>query len=200
MFKKLAVAAVAVAGFGIQAASAGDYTFTYTNDLQGPGDVAGTVTGLITGLSASGTSSATGLYITSFPSALLPFPGLTPTTNLAVPGALGSGTNVVVDNSFTVTNGNITNASYISYEFGLYQTNLNDPGNLVTQFGVYGLNELLNWTQNPITFTGDLAGLNDNGIQFTPVSSAPVPLPGSLTLMLGGLVGLMAIRRRQPTA
>lgn len=87
-------------------ANALDFSFSFNN---GDGNVGGSVTGIIKGLQSSGISGASEVDLTSYPSGL----GSNPNSSgnivyLSSGGGWGSpGTN-----SFTVTNGNLTNADF----------------------------------------------------------------------------------------
>ena len=110
------------------------FDFSFTNDL---GTAPGTVTGEIVGLSDNATSAATALYIDSFPTSPFYVFGTGPFT-LQLPGDTPfnvlSPLDQILDNSFTVSNGEIINANFSARIFAsqgfLSNTlGLNSPAN-----------------------------------------------------------------------
>jgi hypothetical protein len=100
---------VIVIGWAILPVSANastlDFTFSFTNDS---GDVNGTVTGEIIGLADNATSSASAIYITSYPASL----GLSLTTPYSLTPLPSS-----TLNKFRVFNGEVVESGFL-YEIG----------------------------------------------------------------------------------
>jgi hypothetical protein len=180
LFGTLAVTAIA-ALLTCAPANALTFDFSFTSSD-------GTVTGVISGLTA-GTSAATGLTITSYPSALgslgaTPLSAISP--NVPTPGF----------NSFTVTGGEIVFAFY----------DIEEPS-----IGSPVFNFVICTSPSPCSPEQDyLYMVPNNGIPataiadditFTPVTSSATPLPAALPLFAGGLgaMGLFGWRRKRKT-
>lgn len=158
MRDRLLAAGVALTLAGAPSTQAGTLSF-YFSFSNVTGSVPGTVTGEITGLADNGSSSATNVYIDSYPSAL----GLTLTTpfDTIADSAL---------NSFTVSSGHITGATYFAVGVGSYVLGINHIGG--------------NYLENPSgpeVFNGDGFG----GVTFTTV-----PEPSTWAMLLLGFAGL----------
>jgi hypothetical protein len=150
--------------------------FSFTN-------VTGTIPGTVTGeiflpSSANGIYAATQVWIDSAPAAISLSPGVPPFDILALPGVVTQG----FDNKFTVSNGNITNASFGAHwdQNGIWMWELYmDTGG--SGYSLYG---------NP----RDNVVASGESISFT-VSA--VPEPSTWILMLAGLTVLGFAARRQ---
>jgi hypothetical protein len=146
---------------------AATFDFSFSNAI---GNVSGTVSGEIFGLADTGTSAATDIVLTSAPTGVgfssFPLDIFTlPWTNFA--------------NSFTVTAGQITDATFAS-EAG----NGSRVPHLLLNLGV--LNVLNN-------IDGQTGVENEDGfagITFTPVASPMIPEPSTWAMMLVGFAGL----------
>lgn len=99
-FPALSLTAIGLA-FNSGAAKALDFTFSFGNET---GNVSGNVTGIIAGLNDNATSAATGVIIQNYPSGLSGSP--------EQGGFDATKWQEVYSNSFSVTNGNITAASF----------------------------------------------------------------------------------------
>jgi hypothetical protein len=170
------------------------FDFSFTND-PALGTIAGTVTGEIVGLSDNATSAATALYIDSIPN-VLSLPGATP-FNVLSPPIPGFTPNQIIQNTFTVSNGQITFASFQEKVFAP-QGWLNNFLNINL-----GANSLpSSYYYNIFTYDRpDINGVDVNrsvyssSISFTsPVSATP--LPPTWTMMLIGLAGLAFVAHR----
>jgi hypothetical protein len=96
---------IAVAPAQVPSQNKGSFTFSFTNDS---GDVNGTVTGEIIGLADNATSSASAIYITSYPASL----GLSLTTPYSLTPLPSS-----TLNKFRVFNGEVVESGFL-YEIG----------------------------------------------------------------------------------
>ena len=99
LFPALSLTVIGLA-FNSGAAKALDFTFSFSNVT---GNTPGTVTGTIQGLNDNATSAATGVIIQTYPSGLSGSPNQ---------GGFDATKWAVINNSFSVTNGNITAASF----------------------------------------------------------------------------------------
>jgi hypothetical protein len=170
---------------GILASSASsaqalDFNFSI-NNVSGFGNTPGTLTGQVLGLANSGTSAATNIRITSAPAALglpgSPFLLSTWITPTAIPG-LGA------TNSFTVTGGNLTSASFLVNNGAgkIFLLNSIASGSIPA-----GSNGILSGTAS----TGNLGGFG--GATYT---SVPFDIPGGATIpAVGGLFALGLMRK-----
>jgi hypothetical protein len=160
----MALAALLLAGTAT-AANALDFDFSFSDDGSLPGPlpfpVPGTVTGEITGLTDNATSAATHVWIDSAPLGL----------DLTMKTPFDTIANVI-DNSFTVSGGQIIDASYFSSDtsdFG-FTLSLSDSDNLLSS--------------NP----NDSQTGNSGG--FAGVTYAPVPETSTWAMLLVGFAGL----------
>jgi hypothetical protein len=166
MGDRLLAAAVALTLAGAPSAHAGtlSFFFSFSNVT---GSVPGTVTGEITGLADNSLTSATNVFIDSFPSAL----GLSLTTPFDTIGDSAI-------NNFTVSNGQITAASYFAVGVGSY---------------TFGINRI---NGNFLAGPGGLSGpggevFNGNGFAGVTFTAVPtVPEPATWAMMLLGFAGL----------
>ena len=166
-------ASAAVALFLIQPAHAAlNFDFSFSNAI---GNVSGSVTGEIFGL-ADNTSgqAATDIEVDSYPTGLTGLPSA-PFDAFTVPG-----TNIV-SNSFTVSGGQITAASF--------DTSFIAFSRVLLALDYTGVNGLQNSTASAFV-------INSNGFAGATYTSAPVPEPASIVLLLSGMFGLGAIRRQ----
>ena len=161
-----------------QAQSTLNFYFSFTGNPSEYGQSSGTVTGEIFGLTDNATSSATDVVIDSFPSGI---------NILGVSAPLDATTwDVQYENSFTVVSGEITSASFASYDAAIAK-----------QLGICGYSggayNYLELSPENVIWVGNLDGMS--GVTFTP---APVPEPSSLALSaLGGFGGFLMYRRRK---
>ena len=152
----------------------GVYRFAFDNDVAAGGNMPGTVSGRIVGLADNATSAATGVYIDSVPVALRdlgPFPV-----------DAFSYYNQIDSNSFTVAGGMIVAAefrastsSHSPWLFMNYKGETNFLGSATNQFYV--------WNESGLA-----------GLRFTPLASAPGPLPA---LGVTAAIGLSRRLRRR---
>ncbi|WP_424964570.1 VPLPA-CTERM sorting domain-containing protein [Dinoroseobacter sp. S375] len=160
-------------------ANALSFDFSFSNTV---GNVAGTVTGTVSGLADNATGAATSLILTSVPA--------------ATGGQTNPNTSDVVQwtaidvNSFTVTNGQITDFMFSAvleaapvFEFFCLGDPACAPVGAETLYGTA-------FFAVPFTFVGTDGGFA--GVTFTPTA---IPLPAGLLLMLSALGGLGAARR-----
>ncbi len=172
----LLAAAMAMALGGAAAAQAGtlSFDFSFSNDgTFSTGSVDGTVTGEITGLTDNGTSSATHVYILSYPAGLGPTPG-TPFDALSLAD--------VESNTFTVSNGAITGGDFFAQQSGY-------PGFGLLSDSIYNF---LRTGMDPL-ITYNSQGLS--GVTFTAVTT-PVPEPSTWALTLIGFAGFGLVSSR----
>jgi hypothetical protein len=167
MRDRLLAAAVALTLASAPSAHAGtlSFFFSFSNVT---GSVPGTVTGEITGLADNSVTSATNVFIDSYPSAL----GLSLTTPFDTIGDSAI-------NNFTVSNGQITSASYFAVGVGSYELGINRIGG--------------NFLENPAgpeVFNGN----GFAGVTFTAVPA--VPEPSTWAMLLIGFAGLGFVFRR----
>jgi hypothetical protein len=145
-----------------------DFTFSFSNTA---GNVAGTVTGEIFGLTDNATGPTTNITLISYPAGL----GLPPPSQLVFP--------IVQVNSFTVTAGEITFATFRAFD--------------ATQFDELGLNVdgVANFLLNGAT---DALLLNNGGFTGTTYTRVQAtPEPSSVALLGTGLAALWQFRRRR---
>jgi hypothetical protein len=155
-----------------------DFNFSFT-DIGGQG----TVTGEVDGLSDNSTGPASKVILDSFPAVLGP-PFLlgsicsTPCNTAASPWM------VIPPNDFTVSNGQVTSASFDSFFF-----NASGPNPVIFFTGLTG--EL-----GGPTAGNNLAGLSGPAT-FTAITTPTTPLPAALPLFATGLgaLGLLGWRR-----
>ena len=148
------------------------FDFSFTNVT---GTVNGTVTGLIEGLTDDTTSSAADVIVQSYPAAIAAPPA---------PFALND-----PFNSFTVANGSITMASFVSQfssggSIGSLCLSVSSPH--IECFGGPFFDGVGGFVQGPVSFTA------------VPGPIAGAGLPG--LILAGGVLLLLARRRRQQTA
>jgi hypothetical protein len=165
MRDRLLAAAVALTLAGVPSAHAGtlSFFFSFSNVT---GSVPGTVTGEVTGLADNSTSSATNVFIDSYPSAL----GLsliTPFDTIADQAI----------NSFTVNNGQITAAQYFAVGVGSYALGINRIGG-----------NFLENASGPEVFNG-------NGLQGVIFTAVPEPSTWALLLLGFAGLGFVFVRR-----
>jgi hypothetical protein len=156
----------------VSARAALNFDFSFTNTF---GSVPGTVTGEVFGLTDDATSTPTDVVIDSYPAGLTGLPAA-PWDIYTVPG-FEYGNSGLASN-FTVAGGVITAA-----DFGFF-TSANAP---ILDLGYGGVDALLGPSLN--VEAGASVAI------FTPDTS-DVPEPASIVLLLSGLFGLRAIRRR----
>jgi hypothetical protein len=138
-----------------------NFDFSFTGSLTFPG----TVTGEIDGLTNNATSSASSVYINSS-SGIVPF---------SLPfDTIGS----AFSNSFTVTDGEITNLNYLA-QSSTYLISLNDLNGSINSFSV-------------ITPPQTIA--NSDGL--TGLILAPDPEPSAIALLGTALGGFFLLRSR----
>jgi hypothetical protein len=179
-----------VLGAGAEAATT-EFQFSFDNTLgPTPGTVTGTVAlDFLASPTGSGTGSATSIVIDTIS------PGLEPSSV----GTDAVGYDVVAVNSFTVTNGAITDFAFGSATAGgvpLFNLCLNNGA----QFDIAGtlalcLEDEIGYGNSASQFTYNQGGAA--GVTFTPLSQ--VPPPASVVLLIAGagaLAGLRATRTR----
>lgn len=152
-------------------AEAATYGFSFSNV---DGSVAGTVAGDIVLPDGDGTFAASSIFVTSAPAAL----------NYTLPLDILSVFTTVVSNSFTVSGGFITDAS-----FGAQSAS--GTSALTLSFSVIGsaLNAM---------GSGDFSiAVVDNDNTTLTLPTAPVPLPAAGWMLLAGAAGLVAATRRR---
>lgn len=165
-----------------------DFTLPFTS-----GPVPGTLTGNLTltfvSAGGSGTGAASQLAFTSIPAGFAPLAGGNTPTAWANQ----------VANSFTVTNGVITDFAFFAVtgpNSGDDAFAMNSTNSSLGTFGSWGavahLNEL---SQTVNTFGYNFDGYA--GVSFTPSSPGEsVPVPGTLSLVLAAAAGLSVRRAR----
>jgi hypothetical protein len=156
-----------------ETAKAENFAFSFSNDnVNNPsvvGGVSGTVTGLIEGLPTSGTNvPASSVIILSFPS------GLGDTAGLSSP--ITSSAWLVINNSFTISSGQIVNADLWDFNTAAGGSLEIDVPTTTTPINTLTLD-------SNITNVSNSDGLA--GVVFTPV---PVPEPASI-----GLISVMSL-------
>jgi hypothetical protein len=174
-----AICAVAVSAGATKMANAAtlDFDFSFT-DINGNG----TVTGQVDGLSDNSSGPASAVILDSFPAALGLGPFCSTPCNAAAPPWI-----VIPPNDFTVSNGQLTSASFDSFI-----NNPNGPNPVIFFTGLHG--EL----GGPGPFVMGVAG----ALTFSPVLSS-APLPAALPLFATGLgaLGLLGwLRKRKSRA
>ena len=158
-----------------------NFDFTLTNDV-GYG-VPGTVTGVVEGLSDNSTSAASDVIITSAPSALGNLLGATFPLDVSTAWSYNG------SNSFTVVNGQVTNA-----DFDQTTLPVNNPDGIL-QLNFYTFSELsLDGNATRVANDGGFAGLS-----FTPVAAPASPEPGTFAMAALALpaFGFWAWKKRQ---
>lgn len=179
--------ATTATAFFVSPAAAVNFNFTFDNTYYVPSNgfasgVAGIVTGEIFGLSATGTSAATAISITSVPTGSGLFTGFYDLTNAG--------------NIFTVTGGALTSA-YLIGGLSLLGFNWNSTSGgfayLQTTSGCNASDTSGRCKVDAVTVPGF------GTLAFAPADVTATPLPGALPLFATGLaaVGFAARRRRQ---
>jgi hypothetical protein len=186
MFKSRLPATIALLGMlGVSLSSsahADDFFFSFSNVT---GNVPGTVSGEIFGLTNNATSAATDIVVQSFPAGLS---GAVPTAPFSVPTWIASMGGTVFANSFTVTNDQITAASYDAQDanpnMGVFALNAGDVVNVLAGGGSFGCA-----TPGPTVCVQNQSGFAGATYTFAP---APGPIPGAglLSYLALGLLGL----------
>jgi len=180
--KKFLVAIAIFAAFLISAGpvDAVSFNFSFTNEFP-LGGVDGTVTGRIDGLADTGTSAATGVFITSSPAAL-EYPLSASDNILAQPLTF-------LINSFTLTNGELTAVDFNS-NFPI--ANTEEFFSLHLTLGCCSHANRVGPTRNLL--------VESTSTTFEPVSQ--VPLPTALPLFATGLgaLGLLGYRKKKKPA
>ncbi|MDF5714695.1 MAG: hypothetical protein PUP93_12610 [Rhizonema sp. NSF051] len=200
--------AIGIIANNITKANALDFSFSFNN---GDGNIGGSVTGIIKGLQNNGSpSSASEVDLTSYPSGL--------GTNANTSGNLvylssGGGWGTPSANSFTVTNGNLTNAdfyttgasgSFLALNQSLIAAGVNVAG-LGLSVSALPSNRLTFGNTSPIQVGGLTVGqiINNTGNNsvFTEANYAAVPFEFSpsegIALGVPLFFGLRMLKRKK---
>ena len=162
-------------------AMAASHTFAFTNTK---GNVAGTVTGHIDGLLDNQTSSATAIYIDSYPAGLTLFGSYgAPFNAMAWSGTYG-------ENSFTVAGGLVTGGSFSLFSANGVNDQLYINSHCCSELGT----NFLNIGNNDTLYVWNEFGIGSNGVTFDIPGAVPEPASGAM--LLGGL-GLLAFLARR---
>jgi hypothetical protein len=192
--------ALAIAGIALVApARADDFTFSFTNT--NPGYTSGTVTGILYGLTDNGSPGpATDVLITSYPAATCNG------SSCGLPNDTSAFGWSISTNDFTETSGSIQSGFFqAQWQSPPFSTNPADAPLVLNTasdqgaFGIYlvgGINPEVVEIQGPITFS-----------PYTPPVTPPVnppvsstPEPGTVGLVLSGMILLASMLRRQAAA
>ena len=175
-----AFAAAAALFIGATAATASPLTFefSFTGDIE-PGTVTGVIEGLVDDLDDQAASSV--VVTSASPGDFSSLIGLDFTTQ------------AVLVNSFDVSGGQITRVFFIA------NTSLEPSLCIGTPAGCFGILSLGDNVSNPTQIINSL--LEAPTLTFTNVTETEtgpevIPLPASAVLLLGGLAGFAAFRRR----
>ncbi len=172
---RLSVALVAASAMVLSAVTANasvlNFSFSFSN-------ANGTITGEIDGLSSNSTGSASAVIIDSYPTSLYQFMG-TPICNFGCNTVVSPWT--AVHNSFTVSNGQLTNADFEAINFNSTELMLDTATSMFF---------LLN---------GDTGA---TPVGATTATFSATPLPTALPLFATGLgaMGLFGWRRKRKNA
>ncbi|MGA2722515.1 MAG: PEP-CTERM sorting domain-containing protein [Bryobacteraceae bacterium] len=173
-----------------------NFSFSFSNDPTGPGNVDGTVTGEILGLVNNSTSPATAVLVDSYPAGLVEFGSYT--TPFNVLAAWTGGT--VGENSFTEVGGVITGGGFDIVEANGVNDQLYIDSNCSCD--VFGLGTGTNFIDigsNDSRYVWNDNGIGASGVTFTAAgSSSSVPEPASWTL-LATVIGSLAYGLRKRT-
>ncbi|MEO1681378.1 MAG: VPLPA-CTERM sorting domain-containing protein [Pseudomonadota bacterium] len=169
----MAAAALALSAV-ISPASAAtlDFTFSFLNSENGSGTA--TVTGILRGLEDNATSAATSLEV------------------LSNDDGFGIGSYDIANavlNEFTVNDGEIEFARFVAFGSFAEAPFVTDS---TFEFNFSNFSSLIQGGLNQDLF--EVSGGPSSVVTFTPV--AAVPLPAGGVLLISGLVGLAALRRR----
>jgi len=160
-------------GCGLTPAEAAtlDFNFSFTNVANG----GGTVTGIVSGLTDNATSAATSLKV------------LTNTAGFGIGEYVGN----PLSNSFTVSAGSITSATFVAFGLG------NNPPAVTGSSLALNLNSPLYKNITGLSNTsGSIVVSPNTGLSFTPVTPpTAVPTPALLPGLLG--LGAAALRKRK---
>lgn len=176
-FKRLAAAMLALMIAVPADAATLDFNFSFTGTFQSEG----LVTGIIRGLTDNATSSASSVEV------------------LTAAGGFGMGeyvlpTSIVIYNTFTVTSGAITDWAFSAFEGGSV------PSNNCCSLAFFSQSFLRSSSAAGLSPNRSLTVLTEvPGLAFTPAVSA-VPLPAGGWLLLTGLAGVAALKRRKQIA
>lgn len=173
--KVLAAAALALSALTTTASAATlDFTFSFVNAGVNNGSGTATVTGIVRGLEDNATSAATSLEV------------------LSNDDGFGIGSYDIANasqNEFTVSNGQIVDADFVVFGFFAEAPFVTDS---TLDMGIPLIGTLI---QGGLRQAVDGASSSPaSAVTFTPVTAVPLPAGG--VLLISGLVGLAALRRR----
>jgi hypothetical protein len=158
-------------------------TFKFEFDNQN-NPLNGIVTGTIEGLSDNGTGAASSVKITA------------PTGIFSL---VDYAKETVATNTFTTVGGNITSFSFSSQSLGYGFLGLTSNGS--TSPLLYGAGLIAWGTSGGLKYNYGSNDGNQLGLKFTRISPVtPVPLPAGGLLLLSGLAGVVALKRRKKRA
>lgn len=180
--KRILLSALVLAGMAGRVWADQVFDFSFTNTI---GNVAGTVTGeVVLPFNGNGTAAASDVLIESFPTAL---------SSIGIPPVDASGWTYQELNSFTVSSGQVTEASeFYAYTSTSYPSSVIDL-TTTTSYLAYG--------PGPLSHGSNLEVFSDA----TLFNSAPAPSPEPTTatlfaagLMACGTLRLLSQRETQP--
>lgn len=170
-----------------------NFSFSFSNDPAGPGNVSGTVTGEIFGLVNNSTSAATDIVINSYPAGLVQFG--TYTTPIDVMAWSGG---TIGENSFTESGGVITAGGFDIFGANGVNDQLYIDSNCgCTMFGLGTGTNFLDIGSNDSYYVWNDDGIGSTGVTFSP-AGVGTPEPASLALLSLGLFGVGVLRRKNP--